>query len=118
MHGPASGPDDSDVPLKEVELRHRERLHCTGDRWRTRYALGKSEHLYLIIEGSGPSWATLHAPEPELEKNVLGADDIGEAGGGAFVGWAVHIDAENRSLVYRLTAYLQSTASYEAHRQR
>ena len=82
------------------------------------YILVESEHLYLIIEGSGPSWATLHAPEPELEKNVLGADDIGEAGGGAFVGWAVHIDAENRSLVYRLTAYLQSTASYEAHRQR
>ena len=103
--------------MKEVELRHRERLHCTGDRWRTRYALGKSEHLYLSIEGSGPSWASLHAP-PELEKNLLGADDIRERGPGEFVGWAVHIDAENRSLVYRLTPYRQSTAFYEARRQR
>ena len=74
------------------------------------YILVESEHLYPIIEGSGPSWASLHAP-PELEKNMLGADDIRERGPGEFVGWAVHIDAENRSLVYRLTAYRQSTAS-------
>jgi hypothetical protein len=82
------------------------------------YILVESEHLYLIIEGSGPSWATLHAPERELEKNLLAADDIREAGRGAFVGWEVHIDVERRSLVYRLTAYRQGTASYEARLQR
>ena len=82
------------------------------------YILVESEHLYLIIEGSGPSWATLHARSQNSRRMCSAPMTLAKPVAGAFVGWAVHIDAENRSLVYRLTAYLQSTASYEAHRQR
>lgn len=57
-----------------------------------------------LAPGEAPSWLVLRAPR-----------DIREADG-VLVGWHLHIDADNRNLVYRLVSYPASTDTYEAVR--
>ena len=77
--------------------------------------LVESEYIYLIVEGKGPDWVTLHPPASGDQKNLLAGDDIRETGVEEFVDWSVHIRGAKRTLVYVLVAY-RGAGLYEAHR--
>ncbi len=75
-----------------------------------------TEHLYLILDGTAPQYLTLRAPMPWIEKQLRDLGDVRQAEAGAFADWAVHIDGENRRLIYVLDRYRVHTDSYEATR--
>ena len=80
------------------------------------WILVDSAQLFQIVEGAGPSWMTLRAPTPAIEANLLEAGDIRQAEPGTFMDWEVHIDGENRHVIYILGRYREKTDSYEADR--